>query len=162
LECRNCGGPVELERVDLGYDYCLNQECQERCLKPVRLAAVGVNKAADYYMRADEVLPPPGPPPSAPADGDTGDSRPHRLPGAAPARRAKSTLERLQEQEAELDTALERSYQRFCRGEVTAAEMDRERDQLIRAFNQRVMGENIRYRSMLRGRSGSRGQAALR
>jgi hypothetical protein len=30
---------------------------------------------------------------------------------------------------------------------------DRERDQLVRSFNQRVMSENVRYRSMLRRRS---------
>jgi hypothetical protein len=52
----------------------------------------------------------------------------------------------------ELDASLGRDYERFCRGEVTAREMERQRDQLIAAFNQRVMRENIRYRSMLRSR----------
>jgi hypothetical protein len=58
LECRNCGDVVDPRRVELGYDYCLKEECQQRCLKRVELAAVGVNKAADYYMKAEEVLPP--------------------------------------------------------------------------------------------------------
>jgi len=47
---------------------------------------------------------------------------------------------------------LEGSYQRFCRGEITAREMDKERDELIREFNQLVRSENIRYRGMLRRR----------
>jgi len=34
--------------------------------------------------------------------------------------------------------------------------MDRERDQLVGSFNQQVMSENIRYRSMLRERSNER------
>ena len=40
---------------------------------------------------------------------------------------------------------------------MTAREMDRERDQLIASFNQLVMSENIRYRSMLRRRSSNAG-----
>jgi hypothetical protein len=54
--------------------------------------------------------------------------------------------------EAELDRRLEESYQRFRRSEITAAEMAKERDELIRTYNRRVMAENIRYRSMLRQR----------
>ncbi len=54
--------------------------------------------------------------------------------------------------EAELDRRLEEAYQRFSRSEITADEMARERDGMIRAFNRRVMAENIRYRSMLRRR----------
>lgn len=54
--------------------------------------------------------------------------------------------------EAELDRRLEESYQRFSRSEITADEMAKERDGLIRAFNRRVMAENTRYRSMLRQR----------
>jgi hypothetical protein len=186
---------VDPRRAELGYDYCLKEECQQRCLQRVELAAVGVNKAADYYMRADEVLPPPGPPagpgaPVEPIDGDEleppppagpqapvepierDESEPPPRPGAPvgpvgadqpgplrppkprPARRAparpKSTLERLQEQEARLDEALDRSYQRFRLGEITAREMDLERDRLVEAFNRQVRSENIRYRSFLR------------
>ena len=55
LQCRNCGDVVDPQRVELGYDYCLKQECQQRCMKRVRLAAIGVNKAADYYARAEEM-----------------------------------------------------------------------------------------------------------
>ena len=54
--------------------------------------------------------------------------------------------------EADLDDALKRSYQRFREGQITAQEMDRECAELVGSFNQRVMSENIRYRSMLRRR----------
>ena len=104
--CRNCGDPVDPQRVDLGFDYCLKEECQRRCLRPVQLASVGVNKAADYIMKAEEVVRP--------------------LVPVGPV------------------------YDRFCRGEITAKDLDSERRGLIRAFNNRVMSENIRYRSMLR------------
>ena len=153
LQCRNCGDVVAPERVELGYDYCLKEECQRRCMRPVLLAAVGVNKAADYYTRADEVLPPPGlarPAHPAATEEDDVAEVPRRRARPARRKRAPSTLARLQAEEAELDAALGRNYERFCRGEVTAKEMDRERDLLIGAFNQRVKAENIRYRSMLR------------
>ena len=65
MQCRNCGDVVDPRRVELGYDYCLKEECQQICLKRVQLAAVGVNKAADYYMKAEEVLPPRAPAPEA-------------------------------------------------------------------------------------------------
>jgi hypothetical protein len=172
LKCRNCGDLVDPRRVELGYDYCLKEECQQRCLKRVQLAAVGVNKAADYYMKADEVLPPR--PPALTSTATTpASTEPDDLPDVAPeparptsatgpppgtgrtpgtGRAARTTIERLREQERQLDEALGRSYERFRSGEITATEMHRERDQLVGAFNRQVMGENIRYRSMLRQR----------
>ena len=79
------------------------------------------------------------PAPTAPARGPS-----------PPPTRPQSTLDRLRQQEGELDRALERSYARFRQGDITAREMDVERDRLIEAFNQLVRSENIRYRSMLR------------
>jgi hypothetical protein len=156
LQCRNCGDHVDPRRVDLGYDYCLKEECQRRCVERVQLAAVAVNKAADYYSRADEVAAVEPPAPSVPVDGDepAGARRQRSRPAGEPDRRRKTTLERLRDQEVELDEALLRSYERFCRGEITAREMDRECDRLVEVFNQQVMSENIRYRSMLRPRNG--------
>jgi hypothetical protein len=163
LRCRNCGEVVDPRRVELGYDYCLKAECQARCVRRVELAAVGVNKAADYYQRADEVLP-PRPPATAPGDADdnaadaddsdvaAGASVKPRP--ASPTRpRAQTTLDRLRREEAALDAALAGSFERFSRGEITARELDQERDRLIETFNRRVMSENIRYRSMLRRRT---------
>jgi hypothetical protein len=155
LQCRNCGDVVDPRRVELGYDYCRKEECQQQCLDRVQLAAVGVNKAADYYQRADEVLP-PAPPRIVPVDPDdcAGEQAQSRAPRPARQtdRRPSSTLERLRAQERELDEDLARSYERFRVGEITASEMDRERDQLVEAFNRQVRGENIRYRSLLRRR----------
>ncbi len=153
MNCTNCGDPVDPRRVELGYDYCLKEECQQRYMKRVRLAAIGVNKAADYYTKAEELLPPPGPTatgsPPEPDDPEplataTGHPEPVKP------KTVRSTLAKLREKEAALDAALDASYQRFCRAEITAAEMDRERDALIRAFNELVKDGNIRYRSMLR------------
>jgi hypothetical protein len=153
LECRSCGDFVDARRVELGYDYCLKEECQRRCLKPVQLTSVAVNKAADYYDRADDGGQ-PRPPATIVIDADglpQATSRASR-PGSTSRKetRSQTTFERLREQEVKLDEALGRSYQRFYSGEITAREMDRECDQLIGSFNQRVMAENIRYRSMLR------------
>ena len=43
-------------------------------------------------------------------------------------------------------------YERFCRSEITCAEMQSEQNALIQAFNDLVRSENIRYRSFLRKR----------
>ena len=87
---------------------------------------------------------------AVPASPETRPVKPAARP-AGVAKRSKTTLERLREQEVALDTALDRSYERFRRGEITAPEMHKERDRLVEAFNRLVLGENIRYRSMLRG-----------
>jgi hypothetical protein len=141
--------------VELGYDYCLKVECQQQCLERVQLAAVGVNKAADYYQRADEVLP-PAPPRAVPIDAAdcAGEESGEKSGVSRPAQRRDqppvSTFERLRAQERKLDEALARSYERFRDGEITASEMDREHHQLVEAFNRQVKSENIRYRSLLR------------
>lgn len=149
MECRICGTPVDPRRVELGYDYCTADECQRRCVQQPKLVAVGVNKAADQYVRAEAVLPQGEMAGNrlddAPIARASREGRPHRRPRVG-------TLERLRMAEAELDRQLEESYQRFRRSEITAAEMAKERDELIRAYNRRIMAENIRYRSMLRQR----------
>jgi hypothetical protein len=166
LQCKNCGDVVDPRRVELGYDYCLKEECQQVCLERVELAAIGVNKAADYYMKAEELLPPrppavrtrsttSGPPGTSAARAldaeEPEEIRPPRPRPTTTPRRPKTTLERLREHEVALDEALDRSYERFRSGEITAVDMHRERDQMVDAFNRMVKRENIRYRSMLRG-----------
>jgi hypothetical protein len=170
LQCKNCGSPLDPRRAELGYDYCLQEECQQRFVKRVRLAALGVNKAADYYVRADEVLPPPAPAPLSSGPEEDDDPNPVHT-GAAdrgageahtaeprvdgwPEKRPLTTLARLRRREAELDRDLAESYERFRRNEITAREMDVEQRRLVAEFNQVVMGENIRYRSLLRRRTG--------
>ena len=156
MKCKNCGDPVDPRRVQLGYDYCLKDECQQRCLSPVQLASIGVNKAADYYTTANELLPPPLARSDQPVSEPEEPVEPERVAAPRPPRPArpkvKSTLDKLRDQEAALDAALEARYQRFRRGEITAKQLDRQRDDLIRRFNEVVMAENIRYRGMLRKR----------
>ena len=43
-------------------------------------------------------------------------------------------------------------YERFCRSEITYADMRTEQNGLIRGFNDRVRSENILYRSFHRKR----------
>lgn len=120
-------------------------------MKRVLLASVGVNKAADHYAAAEDLLPPPTPA-AGPVPKEDHDQaivpRPPR-PVETGARRA-GTLERLQALGRELDAAVARSYERFCGGGITAAEMHAERDRMVRAYNAVVRAENIRYRSLLR------------
>ncbi len=153
MNCKSCGDVVDPRRVELGYDYCLKEMCQQRCLKRVPLAAIGINKAADYYTRADEVLP-PALLASIPTGGDEDPAAEVRNP--LPVSRTKpplpTTMVRLRQLEAQLDQDLKRSFERFQRGEITAREMDGACDDLTAAFNRQVSSENIRYRSMQRRR----------
>jgi hypothetical protein len=152
LECRFCGTTLDPRRVELGYDYCIADECQRRGVTPPRIVRVAVNKAADQFVRAEDVVP----------QGEIGRTRIDDAPvvrpssGEAPPprtpRRRRSTFARLQAAEAELDRRLAACAERFERSEITAEEMGRMRDDLIRAYNRLVIGENIRYRSMLRRR----------
>jgi hypothetical protein len=159
LNCTNCGAELDPRRVELGYDYCTGAECQQRHMRRVTLARVGVNKASDQFVRADSVLP-ADPPPAPVRPVDDGDE-PDDAEGAPPpvARRSPrgggrrpSTAERTRAAEAALDDRLERSYRRFCAGEISAAEMDRQRNALIDAFNARLLTQGVRYRHLLRRR----------
>jgi hypothetical protein len=152
VRCKNCGETVDPQRVELGYDYCTRPECQERFVKGVELARVTVNKAADQYVRAEEVVPSDPGPRWGIDEEDEGAGRPRaRAPEPAPVRRP-STETRLRRASEQLDAALMEVYEGFCRSEITHAEMRSEQNALIRAFNERVRSENIRYRSFLRKR----------
>ena len=151
MKCKNCGDELDPRRVELGYDYCKRRECQERLMMRVELARVTVNKAADQYVRAEEVVP-SGPRPRWGIDEeDERGDRPRRRVQKPPVRRP-STEKRLQRAARKLDAALMDVYERFCRSEITHAEMRREQNARIDAFNDRVRSENIRYRSFLRKR----------
>jgi hypothetical protein len=154
VKCRNCGDEVDPRRVELGYDYCTRRECQELLMKRVELARVTVNKAADQYVRAEEVVP-GGPRPRWGIDDEEeedGAVRPDRRVEEPPPVRRLSTEKKLQRASEKLDAALMQVYDRFCRSEITHAEMRTEQNALIRAFNDRVRSENIRYRSFVRKR----------
>lgn len=47
--CVGCGGPLHPERA-ARYSYCTAPACVAEHLVPVRVMAVGVNKAADQFM----------------------------------------------------------------------------------------------------------------
>jgi hypothetical protein len=47
--CVTCGVELHPERAEK-YSYCTKRACREENAKPLTIAAVGVNKAADHYM----------------------------------------------------------------------------------------------------------------
>ena len=51
--CVTCGSELHPERAEK-YDYCTKRECREQNARPLTIAAVGVNKAADQYLVLDE------------------------------------------------------------------------------------------------------------
>ena len=51
--CVTCGSELHPERAER-YDYCTKRECRERNARPLTIAAVAVNKAADQYLVLDE------------------------------------------------------------------------------------------------------------
>ncbi len=51
--CTICGDELHPERAEK-YDYCTQRSCVERGAKAVRIASVGVNKAADQFVVLDE------------------------------------------------------------------------------------------------------------
>jgi DNA-directed RNA polymerase subunit N (RpoN/RPB10) len=51
--CVTCGSELHPERAEK-YDYCTKRECREQNARPLTIAAVGVNKAADQYLVLNE------------------------------------------------------------------------------------------------------------
>ena len=51
--CVTCGSELHPERAEK-YDYCTKRECREQNARPLTIAAVAVNKAADQYLVLDE------------------------------------------------------------------------------------------------------------
>ena len=47
--CVTCGIELHPERAEK-YNYCTRRECREQNVKPLTIAAVAVNKAADQYV----------------------------------------------------------------------------------------------------------------
>jgi hypothetical protein len=52
--CTECGEVLLAERVELGYDYCTEPECQKRRHRGLRVTTVGVHKSADTVLIADD------------------------------------------------------------------------------------------------------------
>jgi DNA-directed RNA polymerase subunit N (RpoN/RPB10) len=51
--CVTCGSELHPERAEK-YDYCTSRACREENARPLTIAAVAVNKAADQYLVLDE------------------------------------------------------------------------------------------------------------
>jgi hypothetical protein len=51
--CVTCGSELHPERAEK-YDYCTKRECREQNARPLTIAAVAVNKAADQYLVLNE------------------------------------------------------------------------------------------------------------
>ena len=51
--CSICGDELHPERAEK-YDYCTKRSCRERAAKALRIASVGVNKAADQFVVLDD------------------------------------------------------------------------------------------------------------
>jgi hypothetical protein len=51
--CVTCGAELHPERAER-YDYCTRRECREQNAKPLTIAAVAVNKAADQFLVLDD------------------------------------------------------------------------------------------------------------
>jgi DNA-binding CsgD family transcriptional regulator len=51
--CVTCGSELHPERAEK-YDYCTRRACREQNAKPLTIAAVAVNKAADQYLVLNE------------------------------------------------------------------------------------------------------------
>jgi DNA-binding CsgD family transcriptional regulator len=52
-QCVTCGSELHPERAEK-YDYCTKRACRELNARPLTIAAVGVNKAADQYLVLNE------------------------------------------------------------------------------------------------------------
>lgn len=51
--CRNCGEPNHPEREELGYDYCLSEDCQLECRRHPPLAIVMSHKQGPMVVSLD-------------------------------------------------------------------------------------------------------------
>jgi hypothetical protein len=52
-QCVTCGDELHPERAEK-YSYCTKRACREENARPLTIAAVAVNKAADEYLVLDE------------------------------------------------------------------------------------------------------------
>lgn len=54
MNCPTCGDVVHPDRVELGYHYCLKDECVAANYRPAVYLEVGQTKTNATYVRADE------------------------------------------------------------------------------------------------------------
>jgi len=51
--CIECGDELAEERAELGYRYCMKEQCQAKHYQGLTITAIGVNKSADTYLIGD-------------------------------------------------------------------------------------------------------------
>lgn len=56
MVCKNCGSYVDPERFDLGYDYCMDNECIKECMPRPRVAVLGVHKSNPQVVSIDDSI----------------------------------------------------------------------------------------------------------
>jgi hypothetical protein len=133
MQCKHCGAKLAVERAELGYDYCTDQECVDACLKALNVVAVHVNKASDQYVLRDQLDLPEHKPTRSIDPGWT----PLFTPRSRPERRrprAKTTVEQIDQLEAALDAALAVETDPFVR------------NKLVNDYNAKLRQLDIRYR----------------
>jgi hypothetical protein len=140
VSCRNCGEAVSQERVELGYDYCTRRECVAVCLRSPDIVAVGVNKAADQFVRRQDLNLPAVPRSTVVSSQQDYPPFVARRPETRPPLEVLSDAGRIARLEADLDEHLAR----------LGPDDHAERLRLINAFNARLRGFNIRYRTLAR------------
>ena len=130
MNCRYCGESIPEERVDEGYDYCVEQACCEQGLHALNVVAIHVNKSNDQFALREQLDIP------AIAGGAQIDGGQYGIPHR-PARREPEVLtdgQRIERMRRRLEARL-----RDCTD-------DGERTSLIDAYNSQVRRMNIRYR----------------
>ena len=134
MQCKHCGDQVPPERAHLGYDYCIKQACVDACFKPLNVVAVHVNKASDQYVLREQLDLPEHKPSGSIDPGWAPLSVPRAERTAHKHARPMTTVEAINELEAELDAAL-------------AVEADpRARNKLVNDYNAKLRQFDIRYR----------------
>ncbi len=140
VNCKNCGAAVPQERVELGYDYCTKPDCVDVCLRGSHIIAVNVNKAADQYVRREDLDLPPVPRSAmVSSEQDYPRFEPRRPEPPAPLE-ALSDAGRIAKLERQLDEQLAQ----------LGPDDHAERVRLINVFNAKLRGFNIRYRTLAR------------
>jgi hypothetical protein len=53
VACIECGEELLVERAELGYEYCTEEQCQAKHHQGLTITAIGVNKSADAFIIGD-------------------------------------------------------------------------------------------------------------
>lgn len=54
MVCIECGDELPVERAELGYRYCMKEQCQAKHYQGLTITVVGVNKSADTIIVGDQ------------------------------------------------------------------------------------------------------------